>query len=300
MRLNFSIYCSSSGSKSLFRKIYIGLISFIFFFASNLNCFSQQSPTLADDIKKSIDNFIQKGTESEMAKDYNQASFFYHQAGNAYWSHDKLNEAIDLFKRSLAMSEQLSNFNGMVVLNTKIGLLYTEISNYESSLIYFTKSLEIARKINRKSDLVSSLLNVANAYFELDKYNEAIPLLIEAENLSKDLADSRFLRNCYSIMTNVYDKVGDRERSTQYFNLFAALTKKIQQDEIAKKESEARLMVDMANSKVQEVETANEATQLKLNEKSRQLFAKQIDLNKAEQISMEQQLQIDIDRKSVV
>jgi two-component system sensor histidine kinase/response regulator len=293
MYLNFSVFCSNSVSKSLFRKIYMGLISFIFLCATNLNCLSQQPPILADDIKKAIESFIQKGNESESAKDYNQASFYYHQAGNAYWSHDKLAEAIDLFKRSLAMSEQLSNFNGMAVLNTKIGLLYTEISNYESSLIYFTKSLDITRKINRKADIVSSLLNVANAYFELDQYKEAIPLLIEAENLSKDLADTKFLRNCYSIMTNVYDKVGDRERSTQYFNLFAALTKKIQQDEIAKKESEAKLMVDKANSKVQEVESANEVTQLKLKEKSRQLFDKQIDLNKAEQVSMEQQLQID-------
>ena len=276
------------------RHVLFGILCMLSFCTIGFNCFSQQSQTLPADVKKSVDDFIQKGNESESANDFNQASFYYHQAGNAYWNNACLPEAIELFKKSLSMSERLSNLNGIAVLNTKIGLLYTEIKNYESSLTCFTKSLEIARKMNRKSDIVSSLLNVANSYCELDKYKESIPYLTEAETLSKDLADTKFLRNCYSIMTKVYDKVGERELSTQYFNLFAAITKKIQQEETAKKEGEAKLLVEQANSKVQEVESVNEATNLKLKEKSQQLNEKQVDLNKAEQVSKEQQMQIDL------
>lgn len=268
-----------------------------FFFSFIVLAFSssgQQTATISADVKKSIDEFIQKGTESEAASDFNQASFYYHQAGNTYWNQGFLPEAIDLFKKSLVMSERLSNLNGIAVLNTKIGLLYTEIKSYENSLLFFNKSLEIARKMNRKPDVVSSLLNVANSYFELERYDESIPMLTEAEALAKDMADTKYLRNCYSLMTKVYDKVGDRERSTQYFNLFAAITKKIQQIEVAKKESEAQQLVDKANSKVHEYKVVNEATEQELKEKSQELQAKQVDLFKANQVSKEQQMQIDL------
>jgi signal transduction histidine kinase len=278
-------------------KNYFVPLSFLITFlalAQNQNGFAQQSNSLPVEVKRTIDDLIQKGDESEKANDFNQASFFYHQAGNTYWTNGFIPDAIELFKKSLSMGERISNLNGIAVLNTKIGLLYTEIKDYESSLTYFTKSLEIARRMDRKQDLISSLLNAANSYTELERYNESIPFLTEAETLAKDIADTKLLRNCYSLMTRVYDKVGDREKSTQYFNLFAAITKRIQQDEMARKESEARLMVDKANSKVLEVESVKEATEQELKEKSQELYKNQINLSKVEQISKEQQMQIDL------
>lgn len=278
-------------------KNYFVRLSFLITFlalAQNQNGFAQQSNSLPAEVKGTIDDLIQKGNESEKANDFNQASFFYHQAGNTYWTNGFIPDAIELFKKSLSMGERISNLNGIAVLNTKIGLLYTEIKDYESSLTYFTKSLEIARRMDRKQDLISSLLNAANSYTELERYNESIPFLTEAEAIAKDIADTKLLRNCYSLMTRVYDKVGDREKSTQYFNLFAAITKRIQQDEMARKESEARLMVDKANSKVLEVESVKEATEQELKEKSQELYKNQINLSKVEQISKEQQMQIDL------
>ncbi|NVO12233.1 MAG: tetratricopeptide repeat-containing sensor histidine kinase [Bacteroidales bacterium] len=256
--------------------------------------FAQQIAPLPIEIKKTVDDYIQKGNESEKIKEYNQASFYFHQAGNTYWTYGHLGNAIDLFKKSLEMTEHLSNLNGISVLCTKIGLLYTETKNFDNSLVYFLKSLDIARKMNRKPEIVSSLLNISSSYCEIEKYNESIPFLVEAEALSKDIGDTRYLRNCYSLMTRVYDKVGDREKSTQYFNLFVAITKKIQQEEVSKKESEARLMVDKANSKVLEVESIKEATEQELKEKKLELNEKQINLSKVEQISREQQMQIDL------
>lgn len=267
---------------------------FFIIIGSNQIVFAQQSANLPVEVKKSIEDFIIKGNESETANDYNQASFYYHQAGNTYWTHGCLTESIEQFKKSLAMSEKLSSLNGIAVLNTKIGLIYTELKNYENSLIYFTKNLEISRKMARKQDIVSSLLNIANSYNELERFNESIPYLTEAEALAKDMTDAKILRNCYSLMTRVYDKIGDREKSTQYFNLFAAISKKIQQNEMAKKESEARLMVDQANSKVLEVETVKEAAEHELKVKKQELQDNQVNLSKVELISKEQQMQIDL------
>jgi len=286
------------GKKSIFMRLKVffkySVISLSILLGQNFSSFAQKANKLPDEVIRTINDYIQKGKEFELANDFNQASFYYHQAGNTYWTNGILPEAIELFKKSLQMSEHLSNLNGIAVLNTKIGLLYTEVKDFNSSLNNFSKSLEIARKMSRKQDVVSSLLNLANSYSELERFNEAIPLLIEAESLAKDISDTKLLRNCYSLMTNLYDKVGDRENSTLYFNLFAAITKKIQQEELIKKENEAKQLVEKANSRVQEVESVQEATVHELKEKKLELREKQINLSKVEQISQEQQLQIDL------
>ncbi|NOU19371.1 MAG: hypothetical protein HOO91_17585 [Bacteroidales bacterium] len=274
---------------------YMMRICILFFIITQYHSvIAQQAVPLPAEIKKVVDDYIQKGNESEKIKEYNQASFYFHQAGNICWTHGLLENAIDLLKKSLEMTGRLSNLNGTSVLCTKIGLLYAETKNFENSLTYFLKSLDMARRMNRKSEIISSLLNIANSYNEIEKYNESVPFLVEAETLSKDIGDTKYLRNCYSLMTRVYDKVGDREKSTQYFNLFAAITKKIQQEEVSKKEDEARLMVDKANSKVLEVESIKNATEQELKEKKIELNEKQINLDKVEQISREQQMQIDL------
>lgn len=263
-------------------------------------CYAQDLSSIPVEAKKSIDELIQKGGEAEAANDYNQASFFFHQAGNTYWTHGFLTEAIEQFKKSLTFSEKLSSLNGISVLNTKIGLLYTELKNYENSLSYFSRSLEIARKMGRKQDIVSSLLNVANSYNELERYNESIPFLNDAEVIAKDLTDTKLLRNCYSLMTRVYDKLGDREKSTQYFNLFASISKNIQQQEITKREIEAKIMVEQANSKVQEVETVKQATEQALEQKKQELQVNQVNLSKVEKLTKEQQMQIDLQNAEIV
>lgn len=279
------------GLKQFFKYFFIvALIVFVQSFDSS----AQQSDKLSIEVKKTIDGYIQKAKDYEKVNDFNQASFYYHQAGNAYWTNGILPEAIELFKKSLQMSEHLSNLNGIAVLNTKIGLIYTELKDFNSSISFFTKSLEYYRQIARKQDIVSSLLNISNSNCELDRYNEAVPFLVEAEMLSMDISDTKLLRNCYSLMTNVYDKLGDREKSTHYFTLFAAITKKIQQEELIKKENEAKQLVDKANSRVQEVESVQEATVHELKEKKLELREKQINLSKVEQMSEEQQMQIDL------
>ncbi|MHC1704103.1 MAG: ATP-binding protein [Tenuifilaceae bacterium] len=277
----------------LFRTKYLTLL-LLATLLINENVFSQQTESIPTEIKKTIDDLIQKGVESEKSNDFNQAAFYYHQVGNAYWSSGFSLQAIEFLKKSLSYTERLNNQNGLAVLETKLGLIYSEIKDYNSSLNHFIKSLDLARKMNRKPDVASSLLNVANTYYEIEKYNESITYLNEAELLSKDLTDPKMLRNCYSLMTRVYDKIGEREKSTEYFNLFSAITKKVQQEEIQKKEKEAKLMVDQANSKVKEVVSVKEATEKELKVKSQELVEKQVDLEKVEQISTEQQMKIDL------
>ena len=234
------------------------------------------------------------GAESEERSDINQASYFYNKAANTYWALNDLENAKALFKKALQMAEKIGNHNAIYILNTNLGLINTETITFQEALEHFVKAGESAQQLNRKQDYATSLLNQANVLYEMEKFNDAIELLENAESIAKEANDSRMLRNTYSIFAKVYDKLNMREESTKYFNLFAALTRKIQQEEIQRKEDEAKQMVSQATTRVREVEAEKQATERELVERDMELVQKQRMLEETEQITREQLMQIDL------
>lgn len=234
------------------------------------------------------------GAESEERSDINQASYFYNKAANTYWALNDLENAKALFKKALQMAEKIGNHNAIYILNTNLGLINTETTTFQEALEHFVKAGESAQQLNRKQDYATSLLNQANVLYEIEKFDDAIELLANAESIAQEANDSRMLRNTYSIFAKVYDKLNMREESTKYFNLFAALTRKIQQEEIQRKEDEAKQMVSQATTRVREVEAEKQATERELVERDMELVQKQRMLEETEQITREQLMQIDL------
>jgi signal transduction histidine kinase len=255
---------------------------------------AQKVVDMPPDIQKEIQGDIAIGEEFEKKSDFNQAAFLYNKSANVYWVYGHLESAVGLFQKALNMSERIGNLNGIYVLNTNIGLIHTDLGQNEKALDNFIKATETARKLGRKHDIASSLLNQTNICFEENLLNEALNKLNEAHPIAQELNDIRLLRNAYSLYTKVYDKMGEREESAKYFELFAAVTRKIQQDEMQRKEEEAKNMVSQVTSKILEVEAEKQATKKELQERDIELVEKQKYLEQAEQESRERLMQIEL------
>lgn len=251
--------------------------------------FAQQTNTLQ---QAQLD--ATQGREFEQKSDHNQASFFYNKAASSFWAMGNLDLAKENFVKALAMSEIIGNNNAIYVLNTNLGLINAESGKLNDALTHFIKASNTARQMGRKADLAASLLNQANVLYELGNYNDAIETLKTAESLAQELNDSKMLRNSYSIFTKVFDKMGKREESAKYFDLFATITRKIQREEMQKKEEEAHRMVSQAASRVKEVEAEKQATEKELEVRDMELVEKQMMLEKTEQVTREQMMQIDL------
>lgn len=234
------------------------------------------------------------GAESEEQSDINQASYFYNKAANTYWALNDLDNAKTLFNKALQMAIKIGNHNAIYILNTNLGLINAEMSSFKEALEHFVKAGESAQQLNRRQDFATSMLNQANVLYEIEKYTDALDLLKQAESIAQESNDSKMLRNAYSIFAKVYDKMNMREESANYFNLFAALTRKIQQEEILRKEEEAKQMVSQATSRVREVEAEKQATERELVERDMELVQKQRMLEETEQVTREQLMQIDL------
>ncbi|NHB69100.1 tetratricopeptide repeat-containing sensor histidine kinase [Perlabentimonas gracilis] len=234
------------------------------------------------------------GAESEEQSDINQASYFYNKAANTYWALNDLDNAKTLFNKALQMAIKIGNHNAIYILNTNLGLINAEMSSFKEAIEHFVKAGESAQQLNRRQDFATSMLNQANVLYEIEKYTDALDLLKQAESIAQESNDSKMLRNAYSIFAKVYDKMNMREESANYFNLFAALTRKIQQEEILRKEEEAKQMVSQATSRVREVEAEKQATERELVERDMELVQKQRMLEETEQVTREQLMQIDL------
>ncbi len=256
--------------------------------------FTQNQKIIPVDKKNKIEEYIKLGQESEKNNDFNQAAFYFTQAANLNWSYSQYQSAIEEFKKALEMTEKLGNLNGMSVISTNLGMITSEIKDFKTARIYFQNSLELAKRMGRKPDAASALFNIGNSYCETENFSEAIPYLEESKQIAQELSDAKILRNCYSLLTNAYDKTGDRKKSSEYFTLFAAITKKIQEQDVKRKEEEARLMVDSANSRVREISSIQQATKKELDVKSNELKENQENLKVVEQISNERQMQINL------
>lgn len=265
----------------------VKFISEIVFLLFVLNVVSIQHLLAQSDKLKSAAELVSKADELKNSGDLNQAVMLYNQAANSYLASGNRKQASDVLSLALKCSRQLGNTRGVVVLLNQLGMLAYDQEKYNEAATYFTEGVELAKGSSRKADLVGMLVSLASIQLDLNRNNEALTSISEATGIATSLNDLRLLRSCYSIYSKVYDKLDNRKKSAEYFDLYSAATKKIQKDEVGIKEQEATKMVAIANQQVQQV-----VAQKRLTEK--ELAENQKNLEKAQEISHEMQLQIEL------
>jgi serine phosphatase RsbU (regulator of sigma subunit) len=247
---------------------------------------------LSEKLTKEIEENLDQAKDFEAANDFNQAAFFYSRAATIYWVNGFPMKAIEYFEKTVELNKKIGNLNAIRTIYNNIGMIYTDEEDYPKALQYFNLTLQVSRQMNRKTDITASLLNVANVQSEMGAYTDAAKTLEEANTLAKELNDEKLLRNSYSLLADVYEKLGNSEKSSEYFSLYTAIHRKIQRDEMRQKENEAKKMVDDAKSKVSEIEKAKQETELELLDKQKALKETEENLEAVELITKEQEMQI--------
>jgi len=250
--------------------------------------------TIPDNLTKEIEENLSKAKSFEAANDFNQAAFHYNAVARVYWVNGFPSQAIEHFLKTVELNKKIGNLNAQRVIYNNIGMIYTDEENYPKALEYFRESLEISRKMSRKVDIASALLNIANVQSETGSYHDAAKTLDEANGIALELNDEKLLSNCYALLADVYEKLGNSEKSSEYFTRYKAISQKIQRDEIRQKEGEARKIVDQAKTQVSEIEKARKVTELELMDKQKALKETEDSLVHIQQLTHEQQMQIDL------
>jgi len=253
---------------------------------------AQQQKQLTESQKKEVDENLTKATSLESNGDYNQAGYYYNNVATIYWTHGMAKEAIANFEKVISMYEKIGNRNAIKNTYNNIGMAYTDINDYQNALIYFEKCLTECRNTNKKTEIVSSLINIANTYSQINKYDQSITTLDEALAIATEMNDVKQLRNIYALLAEDYDKKGNTTKSAEYFALYTTITRKVQKEEIQKKEAEVKQIADDAQKRAQLAESQKQQTQIALEQNKEKLDETQKNLQKTEELSNIQKMEI--------
>jgi serine phosphatase RsbU (regulator of sigma subunit) len=223
------------------------------------------------------------------ASDPNQATQFLNKIAFIYWEYGHNREAIDYFKRSLTINEGIGNNNAITMINHNIGSLYSDMGNFDEALNYYYKTLEIRKLKKDKEGIASAWLTIADTYTKLKQYDKAVQILEnDALKAVKELNNDELVRNCYGRLTENYEKMGNAEKSIQYFKFFTMLD-----DNLRKKSAEAnqrKVLEAQLKAKIAEADrVAQEGMMLNQQKK---LIAVESEKEKMNRQTKEQQKQL--------
>jgi serine phosphatase RsbU (regulator of sigma subunit) len=235
-----------------------------------------QNRSLPIQEQKKIKDYLINAKEAKNVDKLSAAAANYNKAAYIYWNYASTKEAAAYFNRSLELNKQIGNTNAMRTLYTNLGLIHSDAGQYSKTLEYLKDALKINRQLKDKQAVTSSLINIAIAYNKMNEYELSNKRLKIALDLAKELDNRDLLRKCYKFLADNYKALGDNEKSYEYFNYYSAIEKHIQEKEIEKVKGYAKAV---------EKEKAKKEKELKTVENS---------LTKAEKLSKQQRMKIDL------
>jgi len=224
--------------------------------------------------------FLRDGNLTEAAKYFSKSAFLLQ---NNY----QYEEAISYFKQVLDINEKLNNKKGLMVVYNNIGMIYSDLEQFNNALPYLEKGLQLSRELSEKEGIIAGLTNLALALQGLKKYEESNKKLEEAVRLAKEINNLRLLHSSYGLMYDNYDKLGDSEKAHKYFELYLSFDKEIKKQEIRQVKSEAKSEVSKAYAEKQ-------LTEEELKTKEEELKITSDSLQKAEELTREQKLELEL------
>jgi serine phosphatase RsbU (regulator of sigma subunit)/Tfp pilus assembly protein PilF len=265
----------------------------------HLPCQQAANKLSAGDLETMIDNYLAKGKEIDAARCYIKLA--YH-----YWEKENITKAANAFTEALKINEQSGNMNAIRNIHSNLGLLYLSASNYKSSISHFQKSIQAHAKAAKKVDMISDMINLGQAYSGAGDYTRAANTYLEALQIAKEMEHIKLMKTCYGLLAEVYEKMGQTEKSFNYYDKYATIQKHLQQQEIDKMENITNLareethMKDLALRKTEktlrEIEIIRKQQQMEIEllNKEKQLQKMVIREKEARQKAMKTRLQNEI------
>jgi serine phosphatase RsbU (regulator of sigma subunit) len=260
-------------------NILIFLYSFSLFAQDMATHLNGENAAKETEYIKAINKFKSEGNANIVAS-------YYNKLGYLYWETNNAELAIESFNQSVSYNHKIGNKNALKTLYSNLGMIYSDAGNYESSLLNFRKSLKISEQLNNKADIASGLMNLAVTLSFINRTDEAISNLERALLLAKELKDMKLLRSCYGMLHENYQKVGNSEKSFEYFNLYASFDKEIQKIENKQKDVETKKKINQISQEKQKVEAEKQQTEVELKKTEENLEIVE-ELNRKKQMELE-------------
>ena len=244
---------------------------------------SQKNQDIRSEISRNdgmAEKYLKEGNLTEAAKYLNQSAYLLR-------SRQLNEEAAGYYLRILDINKQLGNQRGVLMTYNNLGMIYLDLEQYDKALTILEKGLELSKKIDTRESVISIMTNIGMALQGLGKYQESNQRLEPAVQMAKDINNLKLLRRCYGIIYENYDKLGQSDKSYEYFDLYSSLDKEIKKQEMRQVQQEAETEISKAH-------TEKQLTEAELKVKKEELEITADSLVKAEKLTKEQRLELEV------
>ncbi|MCG8307753.1 MAG: tetratricopeptide repeat-containing sensor histidine kinase [Cytophagales bacterium] len=240
---------------------------FIFLYISS-HVFGQESEPFAR--HPSDRELLQLASDLAGEGDIKEATRHINSLGMKAWENKDFVQAIDYFNRSIELNGTIGNESGISKLNSNLGMIYADLREYEKSLSYFDLSLKYRLSANSKNELIATYINKAVVLNNLKRYDKAAAALEKALSIATEMNDISYMKSCYGMLAETYEKSGNQAKTMHYFDLYRTFHEMIQREKVNRTKRELQtaqlqVMKEELSRKEKEIELLE--AYKKLNEK---------------------------------
>ncbi|TAF74321.1 MAG: hypothetical protein EAZ53_09680 [Bacteroidetes bacterium] len=193
-----------------------------------------QSDLVVNGEKTILEKLIKNAEEKNINGEFRESSNIYNIIATQYWEKKEYENAIKYYEISIGLNEQIGNQNGVTGINSNLAMIYFDTEQFEKSIGYFKKVNDYRKRGEDKFAAVSSSINLAVAHNKVQNYQETIKVMDEALKLAFQVNNYEQIRGCYGLIYETYEKMGNRQKSSEYFDLYKTF------NEMARKQTEQK------------------------------------------------------------
>jgi len=183
--------------------------------------------TSVDPIKK----FYYANQYLQLAKKNNidsSISNAYLDMGIAYAVRSQLDSGLYYFKLGQEIARGSNYLSGIARGHVNIGFILDRQDKKKESVKHYEESLKIYKKLNHKKGINQCIMNLGSIYFDLAEYKTADIYFHQVlENVKETPNDQAGLANALFSLGNSNRKLGDQQKSLDYFRQSLAIREKI-------------------------------------------------------------------------
>lgn len=176
-----------------------------------------------------------------------------HGMGKAKMLQDKTEDAKEYFNKALEVAEKNKSRLHIGNAMTELAIFNFRTGNLAEAEELNKRALAIREKENFTGAAVTSSINLGEIYIRQSRWDEALEVLNKGLAQAEQIKVKPKMYKVHLLLSKVYKGKGNIEKSLHHFEIFHELREKVQEEDSARKLTDAKLIFETEQTKKENI-----------------------------------------------
>ncbi len=168
----------------------------------------------------------------------------YNNLGIIFRRQKKLDSAAQMHDAALKVLEGTNNRAGIALSYNSMGTVMEDIGSYNDALRFQQGAFSLYQEILNHKGMVNALYGQASVLAKMKRPSEALTQLNQAIDLASVMSSRPELRDCYELLSQIEESIGNIQGALFHFKRFEALKDSLISEESAARSAEFNAQYD--------------------------------------------------------